>query len=105
MLESKFQSNLKKELSDMFEGCVILKNDEQCIQGIPDLLILYRKKWAMLECKRGKYSTSRPNQHYYINLLGQMSFARFIYPENKEEVLHDLRKTFQPRRTTCVSKR
>ena len=103
MLESAFQSKLIKELNDMIEGCIILKNDEQYIQGIPDLLILYKKKWAMLECKKSSKSTSRPNQKFYVALLDDMSFARFIYPENKGEVLHELQKTFRPRRSTRVS--
>lgn len=104
MLESVFQARLIDELRNMFEDCFILKNDEQYIQGIPDLIILYKKKWAILECKRSADATRRPNQRYYINLLGEMSFARFIYPENKEEVLHDLQQTFKPRRSTRVSR-
>lgn len=99
MAESLFQKNLIGELKNTYDGCIILKKDEQYIQGIPDLLILYKKRWAMLECKRSKNAAHQPNQQYYINILGEMSFARFIYPENKEEVLHDLQKTFRPRRS------
>ena len=105
MAESLFQKNLIQELTFMFTGCLILKNDEQYIQGIPDLLILYKKRWAMLECKRSKNAAHQPNQQYYINILGEMSFARFIYPENKEEVLNDLQNTFRPRRSPRISKR
>jgi hypothetical protein len=102
MLESVFQSRLIKELESMFKGCVILKNDENYIQGFPDLLILYKTKWAALECKREEDASHRPNQDYYIEILGQMSFARFIYPENKEEVLDELQQAFSSRRSPCV---
>jgi len=50
MLESAFQANLIKELETLFVGCVILKNDANYIQGFPDLLILYKNNWAVLEC-------------------------------------------------------
>ena len=95
MKESKFQADLKKELKQMFPGCIITKLDSSDIQGIPDLLILYKNKWATLENKRSKNATKRPNQEYYVEKMNDMSFSRFIYPENKEVVLDELRKTFE----------
>lgn len=95
MRESKFQSELIKELNRIFRGCVILKNDANYIQGFPDLTILYRDKWAVLECKRGANEKFQPNQEYYISELDDMSFARVIYPENKEEVLDELQRALQ----------
>ena len=95
MKESKFQRDLKKELKQMFPGCIVTKMDSGDIQGIPDLLILYKNKWATLENKRSANTSKRPNQEYYVNKMNEMSFSRFIYPENKEEVLNDLRKTFE----------
>lgn len=90
MKENKFQSNLKKELKEMFPGCIITKLDSGDIQGIPDLLILYKDKWATLENKRNAKASHRPNQEYYVNKMNEMSFSRFIYPENKEIVLNEL---------------
>ena len=95
MKESKFQADLKKELKQMFPGCIVTKLDSSDIQGIPDLLILYKNKWATLENKRSKNATKRPNQEYYVEKMNDMSFSRFIYPENKEEILNELRKTFE----------
>ena len=95
MKESKFQRDLKKELKQMFPGCIVTKMDSGDIQAIPDLLILYKNKWATLENKRSANASKRPNQEYYVNKMNEMSFSRFIYPENKEEVLNDLRKTFE----------
>ena len=92
MKESRFQSNLKKELKNMFPGCIVTKLDSGDIQGIPDLLILYKNKWATLENKRTAKAHRQPNQEYYVNKMNDMSFSKFIYPENKEEVLTDLKK-------------
>lgn len=94
MKESKFQSDLKKELQCMFPGCMITKLDSGDIQGIPDLLVLYKDKWAVLENKRSAKATHQPNQDYYVDKMNGMSFASFIYPENKDEVLARLRKKF-----------
>ena len=95
MKESKFQADLKKELKSMFPGCIVTKLDSGDIQGIPDLLVLYKNKWATLENKRSSTASKRPNQEYYVNKMNEMSFSRFIFPENKEEVLNELREAFK----------
>lgn len=95
MLERDFQSNLKKELKELFPGCLILKNDANHIQGIPDLLILYKGKWAALENKKSIRAKHQANQDYYVDKMNDMSYASIICPENKEEVLNDLRKLFK----------
>ncbi len=94
-LESKFQKELMDEIRNEFPGCVIIKNDSSYIQGFPDWTILYKNKWAAIEAKRSVKAPKQPNQDYYVDTLDQMSFARFAYPENKEEVLDELRKTFK----------
>ena len=88
--ESDFQRDLKKELKAMFPGCIITKLDSGDIQGIPDLLILYKDKWATLENKRSARASRQPNQEYYVDMMDNMSFSRFIYPENKDRVLDEL---------------
>lgn len=94
MLENEFQSKLIKEIKRRFPGCIVLKNDPTYIQGIPDLIILHNDKWGALECKKNSKASKRPNQEYYIGIMNQISFARFIYPENKDEVLYDLEHHF-----------
>lgn len=94
-LERDFQGNLVKDLKKMFPGCIVMKNDSSYIQGIPDLLILHNDKWASLECKKTANANRQPNQEYYVGIMNEMSFSRFIYPENKEEVLSELRKAFE----------
>jgi hypothetical protein len=92
--ESVFQTKLIKEIQNRFRKVIILKNDTKYIQGIPDLTILYENRWAVLECKRNEYESKQPNQDYYVNLLNDMGFSRFVYPENEEEVLYDLEEYF-----------
>ena len=96
MRENDYQKGLKKKLKSMFPGCLVTKLDSSDIQGIPDLLVLYKDKWAVLEVKKDATASHRPNQDYYVAKLNGMSFSRFIYPENEEEVLDELYKTFQP---------
>lgn len=95
MLERDYQAHLIKKLKSLFPGCVVMKNDPNYIQGIPDLLILYGKCWGALEVKNSAGAKHRPNQNYYVELLNEMSYSSFIYPENEEEVLHDLQKALR----------
>lgn len=94
-LERDFQAKLIKDIKEMFKGCLVMKMDSSYIQGIPDLLILFKDKWACLECKKSANATRRPNQEHYVEKMNEMSFSRFIYPENKEEVLHELSEAFK----------
>lgn len=98
MRESEFQAKLIEEIKERFPGCIVMKNDSGYLQGIPDLTVLYRDKWATLEDKRNEKATHRPNQDYYVEKMNGMSFSSFIYPENKEEVLNAMEQSFQDRR-------
>ena len=97
-LERDFQAGLIKEIKKRFDGCLVMKTDPTYIQGLPDLLILFKDKWASLEVKRSLKASKRPNQEYYVDMMNKMSFSRFICPENKEEILNELQQTFFGRR-------
>lgn len=103
--ESAFQVNLVKELEELFPGSIIMKNDPEYIQGIPDITILHHDRWAALECKKSENEPHRPNQDYYVDKMNRMSYAAFIYPENKERVLDELQQALKARRSSCVSRR
>lgn len=94
MLENKFQSKLIKEIKKEFPGCMVLKNDPTYIQGVPDLLVLYKEHWCSLEVKKSAKAKHRPNQDYYVDKMNDMSYSSFIYPENKETVMEELKKQF-----------
>lgn len=94
MKENRFQAQLIRELKERYPGCTVLKNDSSYLQGVPDLLILYGKRWAALECKRDPKAKHQANQDYYVQKMNEDSFARFIDPTNKEEVLNELQQAF-----------
>lgn len=93
--ESSFQKKLKDEIKLRFPGSIITKLDSGDTQGIPDLLVLYKDRWAALECKKSKDEPHRPNQDYYVDKLNNMSFSAFIFPENREEVLNAMEQSFE----------
>lgn len=97
MRERDFQKKLIKDVKKKFPGCMVLKNDPTYIQGIPDLLILYKKRWAALECKKSKKASKKPqpNQEHYIKKMNKMSYASFVYPENKKGVMNELERTLK----------
>lgn len=104
MLESKFKTELIRDIENLFPGCMVLHLDANELQGIPDLIILYESKWAVLEGKKNKNAPRQPNQDYYVYKMNEMSFASFIYPENKGDVLHELQQAFRSNRSTRFSK-
>jgi len=100
--ENAYQAKLIRKLKRMFPGCEVLKNDSGYRPGILDLTILWGPLWAMLEVKASLDSAFRPNQEYYIEHFGRMSFAAAICPENEEEVLTALQEAFTSRGAACV---
>lgn len=93
--EGKFQSEFKKKLKSIFPGCYLLRLDPNDIQGIPDLLVLHKDKWAALELKRAANAPHRYNQDWYVDELNKMSYSSFVYPENEETVIEELKMIFQ----------
>lgn len=88
-----YKAKLVVELNARFPGCEIISLDPAyTFQGIPDLLILFRDRWAMLEVKKASNAKRQPNQPYYVDYFDRMSFCAFIYPENEEEVLDALQQ-------------
>lgn len=103
-LERDYQPKVIKKIQRMLPGCLVLKNDSAYRQGIPDWVIFYEDRWAMLEIKRQR-PTSRdfePNQEWYIDHLDNMSFCACIYPENEKEVLSALQSALSSRRNSRV---
>ena len=99
MHEKMFQQQVIARIERMLPGCYILKNDSTYMQGVPDLIVLYGPKWAMLEIKRSAkdatLSKLRPNQALHTSRLSSMGFAEFIYPDNAEEILHALQRALR----------
>jgi Holliday junction resolvase-like predicted endonuclease len=101
--ENAYQARLIKKLYRLFPGCEILKNDSGYRQGLLDLTILFEDMWAALEVKAHAGAKEQPNQDYFVEKFNRMSFAAFIFPENKEEVLAALQEAFSSRRPARVS--
>jgi len=104
MLESTYQRKLIKKIQDRYPGAVILKTDPAYIQGFPDWLILNAYNWAALDAKSHEKANHEPNQDYWINVLDDMSFASFVYPENEGEVLDGLQQALRSSRSTRLLK-
>lgn len=97
--ERDYQSQLIKRIKDRFSGCIVLKNDEQYCQGIPDLTIFYGSRYAILEVKRNMeeiFKQPQPNQAYYIDMFNNMGgIADYICPDTEEEVLDAIQRAFE----------
>jgi hypothetical protein len=107
MLERDYQAGFIKRLRQRFPECVILKNDTSYMQGVPDLLLLWHDRWAILEVKPREPRSSEdfePNQEWYLEKFNEMSYAACVHPGNEEEVLNEIQSTFTARRQTRVLK-
>lgn len=98
MAEGAYKRYLRRELERRFPGCMVIKLDPSFMPGLPDMLILFNDRWAVLEAKVSARAKIQPNQPYYVELLGRMSFAAFIYPENEEVIFGELEQALQPDR-------
>jgi hypothetical protein len=92
MKERDYQEYLVKEIYKLMPGkklvdTIVIINDPNYIQGIPDLTVLHHSKWAFLEVKLSEKSKEQPNQRWYVGNWRQYVFTAFIYPENEKEVL------------------
>lgn len=91
MLESNFQKKFIERILDRYgTEAIVLKNDSGYCQGIPDFILLYREKWALLEFKKSVNAGHRPGQDYYIGWANKHAFGAFIYPENANEMFECL---------------
>lgn len=92
--EEKYKQKLVAKIRELFPSCYILNTDPRDLQGIPDLLILHKDRWAALEIKASEKAKRRPNQEFYVDDLNKLSYASFIFPENEERVLNELQSAF-----------
>jgi Holliday junction resolvase len=92
MVESEFQRRVIQRLKTEFPDCVVMKQDASYKQGIPDLVIFHKDRYAMLEVKKSAKASHQPQQDYYISKFNDWSFASFVYPENVDQVFEQLKE-------------
>lgn len=96
-LETNFQTEFRKDLENLFPGCIVCKLDSGYRQGVPDLVMFWGDAWATFEVKLSKDAKRQPNQPYFVYLMNMMSFSAFVYPENKKEILDAVQQALELR--------
>lgn len=94
-LESDFQALFQNDILAEFPDALILKLDNKYTQGVPDRLVLNWDRWATLEFKRDRLARIQPNQPYYVERMNRMSYSAFVYPENAEATLRELKRALR----------
>lgn len=91
--EARFQKeDVIDRLQSLIPGSIVLKNDPTYLQGIPDLTVIYGARCALLEVKRDAKAGRRPNQEFYVKAIrDQGGYASFVYPENLDTVLDEVK--------------
>ena len=93
--ETKFRSELYKEIREQFPGTEVVPNDPSFRQGFPDATVYFPNgKYVLLEGKRDENSPRQPNQEYYVNESPLRSNAMFVYPQNKKKVMKELERRY-----------
>lgn len=96
MNEARFRTNFLKRLKDLNGDIMIEFADAGRQNGIPDVIIFFKKKHARLETKISKDASKRLHQEYWINKFKKDGiYAEFLTPENEEEVFNGLRRYFK----------
>lgn len=95
--ERDYQPELKDRIEKVyFPGSTVLKNDPDLKQGFPDLTVLFPNgKYALLETKRSEHESKQPNQEYYVEDHKKKGYASFIYPENEEQVIKEMKEYYE----------
>ena len=97
-MESKFQANLIQELKTRFPGSIVTKSDPGYIQGLPDLLILYKNKWGALECKKEGKHIIKLKRHHALNY----NCGQLLWSNIKNDNFSQLGKMQKVLKTLCL---
>lgn len=92
IIEAKFQREVASWLRK--QGCEVFKMNPGA--GIPsateDLLFLKEGLWGFLECKKARNAKHRPGQDKTVARHNEMSYSRFVWPENWKEIQKELKE-------------
>lgn len=92
-LESSYQNYLVQHLENLYPDALVMKNDPNYRQGIPDIIVLIGSTYGIFEVKRSSNEHHQPNQDWYVNHICDCGgFASFIYPENETQVLESFNR-------------
>ena len=94
-LERDYQSALIQKIRRMYPNAIILKNDANYLQGVPDLSIFHGPNYAMLETKQSSSASRQANQEWYISLFQSWAYGAFIDPSNEKDILNELQEALQ----------
>lgn len=90
LTEAQFQKQVMSWLRK--QGCEVYKMTPGA--GIPDstedVHFLKDGFWGFLECKKSKNAKHQPGQDKTVARHNKMSYSRFCYPENWEDVQKEL---------------
>lgn len=90
------EKRLQRQIIDFLKsrGCWVMKT--QVIAGTPtgtaDIFFCIEGYYGWIEVKAAKKSKHQPLQDEFIAKMNEWSWARFVYPENWEEVKLELAK-------------
>lgn len=90
MKESDFQAKIIKWLRS--KGCFVWKCQQNSAtqRGVADIFFCYEGFYGFIEVKQAKNSPKRPGQQAFIDKMAKWSWAKFVYPQNWEEIKQEL---------------
>lgn len=94
-LESTFEKEFCKALRQTLGERYTYTFKLTAAKGIPDRLILYKDKYALLEFKQYKNAKKQPGQETWVGHFDNLAYAAIVYPENAEKVMQDILNYFE----------